>query len=106
MRKGSGVVLGTSLLLFPFGLLVMVRVQVNSCVMKNECVKREKWCANWCMNAQRIWDRPGNELMMKAHLAYSVTKNECASVKMARKLVHSPLQISIHMAHFRRLYAN
>ena len=38
------------------------------------------------MNAQRVWDRPGNELMMKAHLAYCVTKNECANVKSGAQI--------------------
>ena len=94
------------ILLFLSGLLVKVRAHVISRVMKNECAKRERWRSCRCVNAQRVWDRLGNELMMKAHLVCCVTKNECANVKMVLKLVHSPLQISIHMAHFRRLYAN
>ena len=64
------------ILLFPSGLLVKVRVHVTSRVMKNECAKREKWRSNRCVNAQRVWDRLGNELMMKAHLSCCETKNE------------------------------
>ena len=37
---------GNEFLLFPFGLLVKVRVHVTSRVMKNECAKREKWRSN------------------------------------------------------------